>query len=157
MTSLYEGFTGMMWKPWSRLYFAAKKLGRYQCADNPTTAIVRDWVRMRRRPAMSSTIGTLPLPLGRCVVRVALVDAATRRDPVVHVPRELRVFAWPEGAAGALEIRVAAEQPVAAVDPNRGGAVVEAGALEVRDDIALDGDRAAAEIGIFVERRLRPA
>src|SRR5262245_14742036 len=39
------------------MYFAAKKLGRYQCAESPTTAIVRDRVRMRRRPAMSSTMG----------------------------------------------------------------------------------------------------
>src|SRR5215831_9751968 len=39
------------------MYFAAKKLGRYQFADRPTTAIVRERVRMRRKPAMSSTRG----------------------------------------------------------------------------------------------------
>lgn len=41
------------------MYFAAKKLGRCHFADKPTTAMVRELRRMRRIPAMSSTIGTI--------------------------------------------------------------------------------------------------
>jgi hypothetical protein len=39
------------------MYFAAKKLGRNQSADRPTTAMTLCVARMRRRPGMSSTMG----------------------------------------------------------------------------------------------------
>src|SRR5207248_8280243 len=103
---------------------------------------------MRRRPAISSTSGTklLALPVRRRVVGILLVDAPPRRDLVVHVPRQLRIPAGCEGPARSLEVGVGAEQPIAALDPQRRGAIVESGTLEVGDDLILDHELASAEV-----------
>src|SRR6478735_588897 len=98
------------------MYFAAKKLGRYQLGDKPTTAMTRDCFRMRRSPAMSSThpIWRLSLPVWILAVRVVLAYPPARRDPVVEAPRQRRIITRAERQAFTGEIGLAAEHPVAA-------------------------------------------
>src|SRR5688572_1912257 len=52
----YVGFTGMTRYPCSCMYFAAKWLGRCHWAERPTTAMVREVLRMRRSFSLSSMV-----------------------------------------------------------------------------------------------------
>src|SRR5512135_3789484 len=111
------------------MYLAAKLLGRCHCADSPTTAIVCERVRMRRNPAMSSTIGIgfSASPVRRAAVRIFGTDPAARGHGIVEAPGQVRIVAGTEGAAGSTEIGVAAEDPEALLDADRLRTVVEAG------------------------------
>src|SRR6185436_11294491 len=145
--------------PCSCMYFAAKKLGRYQFGDRPTTAMTRDCVRMRRSPAMSSTrpIPTLPLPVRILAVRVVFADAPARRNPVVQPPGQRRIVAGAERQAFAGEIGLAAEHPVAAFDAQRRGAVVESADGEVGGDLVVEDHHASRQARVLVEQRTRAA
>src|SRR5215470_19923368 len=99
---------------------------------------------------MSSMRATLVLtrPARRLVVRVIRRDAPARRD---GGSAEVRIVAGRKGPAHAVEVRVAAENPVAALNAQRRGAAAEARALEARDDLVVQHGRPALEIRSFVK------
>src|SRR5689334_15813266 len=161
------------------MYFAAKLLGRYQCADKPTTAIVLHCASTRRMPGISSMITSVApgrpkrltarsrgqrtkrasralSPRGRLVVRVVVADTPARRD-AIRQPRQRGIVAGSEGAAIAHEIGIGAEHPVAALHAHRRRAIVEARALQVGHQVAVHRVRAALEILSFVEHDARVA
>src|SRR5258706_12088234 len=131
------------------MYLAAKWLGRYQFAERPTTAIVRVSARMRRKPAISSTIGMLPVVL--LVVRVIVVDFAARRNAVIHPWRQVRIIARPERPALSREVRVRAKHPVAPLDAHRRRPVVESRRVEIAQDVGRHGEGSSGKIRTFVQ------
>ena len=89
------------------------------------------------------------------VVAALVVDAAHRRDAVFQAHAAQRVVgAAAQDDAAALEARVLADFPAAAIDDDRRGAVVEAGLLEV-PDFTVGREGATPEAFSFVERDLR--
>src|SRR4051812_15445817 len=98
--------------------------------------MTRDCPSTRRSPAMSSTRGMrrlVALPVRASFVRIAAADRAPGGDAVVQVGRQLRIIARTERTAVALEVRIAAEDPVAALDAQRRRAIVESRAVHVAD------------------------
>ena len=89
------------------------------------------------------------------VVVAVVVDTAHGRDAVFHSHAAQRVVgAATQDDAAALEARVLADFPAAAIDDDRRGAVVEARLLEV-PDFTVGCEGATAEAFSFVERDLR--
>jgi hypothetical protein len=58
-------------------------------------------------------------PIGLASVRIVIRNSTTRRDPVAELRRKVRILARAEGAAFALEVGIAAEDPVAPLDTQR--------------------------------------
>jgi hypothetical protein len=68
-------------------------------------------------------------------------------------PRQRRIVAGPEGAAVAIEVAVAAEDPVAGLDAQRRRTVVEAGIGEVGDDLRVDRERPPGQVRALEQDR----
>src|SRR5439155_6621148 len=75
---------------------------------------------------------------------------ARRGHAIVEPAAQVRVAARTKDAAGAAEVRLRAQLPVAVVHDHAGSAVVEAGAVEVRE-VAIEREDAAAKPRPVVE------
>src|SRR5262245_22903988 len=74
---------------------------------------------------------------------------------MVEIWRQIRIFARSESAALAAEIGITAKDPVAAIDAQRRGAIVEH-AFEVARAFARQCERTTGEVGPRVQRGRRP-
>src|SRR4051812_17865099 len=91
------------------MYFAAKKLGRYQSADRPTTAMTRAALRMRRRVLASSMVFRESPPARvrsrqRDVLGIVLLFALELQEVVVAAAgcdRVVAAHAWARFVHGA--------------------------------------------------------
>src|SRR4051812_43105623 len=95
------------------MYFAAKKLGRYQLADSPTTAIVLHSLRIRRsvlisvvsliRTSGNVALGKAGVYTGATVVsfpsisRAAVLPGFCPAPSLTHKNACSRRHCWPEG------------------------------------------------------------
>src|SRR3982750_2367603 len=119
------------------MYLAAKKLGRSQLGDKPTTAMTRDCP---------------PLPVRVLIVRVLIANATAGRDAIVERGRQAGVVARPERQTVAVEVGIAAEHPVSRFDPQRRRTIVETTVRQVARDLVVEDELAAREVRVLIEQ-----